>query len=357
MLRRLHRMYKGYNHGMNLGVLGLGFMGSTHIKAIRRIPGVRLAAVMDSDETRLSGDLSGIQGNLGGPGERFDFSDTARYRTPEEILADKDVQAVDICLPTFLHAPLAIQALRAGKHVLVEKPMALTGAEADRVCQEAAGSGRVLMVAHVLRFFEAYRELSRLVESGKLGAIRSCLFRRRTSVPTWGPWEFDKAKSGGGVFDLLIHDVDMALSLFGVPEAISSTGYEDMANGVDMVTSEFHYRDIGSVTISGGWHHVGQYPFSMEYTVVAERGVVEFNSAGRPATVYWANGETEALAAGNDDPYQAEIEHFIDCCRAGLVPEAGAPADSALAVKAALLMVEARQRRGEKAAFRMMARA
>jgi predicted dehydrogenase len=350
-------MFKGYNHEMNIGLLGLGFMGSTHLRAIRRIPGVRLAAVMDSNEARLSGDLSGIQGNLGGPGEKMDFSGVAQYRASEEILADPSVDAVDICLPTFLHAPLTTQALRMGKHVLVEKPMALSGADCERMCDEAARSGRVLMVAHVVRFFEPYRELTRLVKSGRLGAIRSCLFRRRTAVPTWGPWEFDKSKSGGGVFDLLIHDVDMALGLFGLPEAISATGYEDMANGVDMVTSEFHYRDIGSVTISGGWHHIGGYPFSMEFTVVAERGVVEFNSAGRPPTVYWADGTTGGLAAGDGDPYQAEIEHFIGCCRAGLPPEAGAPADSALAVKAALTMVEARARRGEKISLTNAARA
>jgi predicted dehydrogenase len=143
----------------------------------------------------------------------------------------------------------------------------------------------------------------------------------------------------------------MALSLFGAPLAISAAGYEDMARGVDIITSEFHYRDIGSVTISGGWHHIGKYPFSMEYTVVAENGVVEFSSAGRPATVYWADGAAEALATSDADPYQLEIEHFLECCRTGAQPRAGAPGESALAVKAALAMVEARARRGEKAPF------
>jgi predicted dehydrogenase len=340
---------------MKIGVLGLGFMGSTHTQAIQRIAGAELAAVMDADEKRLSGDLSGIQGNLGGPGQKLDFTNVARYRSVDDILADTSVDAVDICLPTHLHAPMAIQALQAGKHVLVEKPMALSGSDADRMAAEAEGSGRVLMVAHVLRFFEAYRELTNWVKSGRLGAIRSCLFRRRTAVPTWGPWEFDRSKSGGGVYDLLIHDVDMALSLFGVPAAISATGHEDMANGIDMITSEFHYPEIGSVTISGGWHHVGQYPFSMEFTVVAQNAVVEYSSAGRPATVYWASGTSETLPAAGIDAYQAEIEHFVECCRSGAKPQAGAPEDSALAVKATLAMVDARDRRGEKIPFHLAA--
>ena len=330
---------------MRIGVLGLGFMGSTHLQALARMSGVRLAAVMDADEKRLAGDLSGIQGNLGGPGQRMDFAGANRYRTVEEILADPAVDAVDICLPTNLHAPAAIQALRAGKHVLVEKPMALDPEAADAMRAEAEGAGRVLMVAQVLRFFPAYEGLYDLVKSGGLGAVRSAFFRRRTAVPTWGPWEFDKAQSGGGVFDLLIHDVDQALRLFGIPGAISATGHEDMPNGIDNIVSEFFYPEVGSVTITGGWYHRGEYPFSMEYTVTGDGGVVEFSSAGRPATVYWAGGRKETLPDSGKDAYQAEIEYFVDCCRSSRRPELCMPDESATAVKITRLMVEARSER------------
>ena len=112
---------------MKFAVLGLGFMGSTHLKALRAIPGVEVAAVCSLDERALSGDLTAIQGNIGGPGERLDFSRAGKYREPERALDHPDIDAVDICLPTHLHGPIAIQALRAGKHVLVEKPMALDG--------------------------------------------------------------------------------------------------------------------------------------------------------------------------------------------------------------------------------------
>src|SRR5437773_6384060 len=122
---------------MRIAVLGLGFMGSTHLKALRNVPGAVLAAVVSGDDKKLAGDLSGIQGNIGGPGEKMDFSEIARYRTIEEALRDPNVDAVDICLPTDRHAPVAIEALRAGKHVLVEKPMALDGDTADRMIAEA----------------------------------------------------------------------------------------------------------------------------------------------------------------------------------------------------------------------------
>jgi predicted dehydrogenase len=337
---------------MKIGVLGLGFMGSTHLQALETIPDVEVAAIMDANEQRLSGDLSGIQGNLGGPGRRMDLSRACRYRTVDEILADPGLDAVDICLPTNFHEPVTIWALRAGKHVLTEKPMALDAAGAARMIEEAERQGRILMVAHVLRFMPPYERLSELVNSGRLGAIRSAFFRRRTATPTWGPWEFDAAQSGGGVFDLLIHDADMALHLFGEPEAVSAAGYESMKDGIDQIAAELHYPAIGSVAITGGWYHIGEYPFSMEYTVTGDNGVAEFNSAGRPAAVYWANGKKETLECPDVDAYREEIAYFIDCCRNGRKPERCRPEESANAVGLTRLMVEARGRRGARLACR-----
>ena len=162
---------------MKIAVLGLGFMGSTHLKALKSVPDATLAAIMSNDERAREGDLSGVQGNLGGPGESYDFSAVKRYRDPLEVMADPDIEAVDICLPTFLHAPVALQALQAGKHVLVEKPMALTGEEAEGLLKEARKRDRVLMSAQVLRFFPQYRALRDTLPT--LGATQNVLFRRR----------------------------------------------------------------------------------------------------------------------------------------------------------------------------------
>ncbi|MGC8791853.1 MAG: Gfo/Idh/MocA family protein [Bryobacteraceae bacterium] len=336
---------------MRIAVLGLGFMGSTHLKALKKIPGAEVVAVMDQDEQRLSGDLSSIQGNIGGPGERFDFSRARRYRTIEEVTADPDVEAVDICLPTHLHAPAALAALSHGKHVLVEKPMALDEAACEAMIAEARKRQRILMVAQVLRFVPAYRSLAGLVKEGKLGTVRSAIFRRRCAAPTWGPWEFDASKSGGGVFDLLIHDADMCLHLFGPPEAVSATGHEDLPKGIDTILARLEYPGIGFVVITGGWHHVGEYPFSMEYTVVADKGTVEYSSAGEGAVLYPAGGAREALPSNGADWYQAEIEYFLECCGKGAWPELCPPEESAAAVRLTRLMVESRRRGGERLAF------
>ena len=167
---------------MRIGVLGLGFMGSTHLKALRTLPGVEIAAVYSSDDAKLAGDLTRIQGNLGGPGERFDFGPVAKYREIEAMLADPSLDAVDICLPTDLHAAVAIEALRAGKHVLVEKPMALDAAAAAKMVQEARANQRVLMTAHVW-CPPMYHALLDRLSTGDITVSRWALLRRRCAAP------------------------------------------------------------------------------------------------------------------------------------------------------------------------------
>lgn len=328
-------------------------MGSTHLKAIKDIPQAELVAVADTDEKRLSGDLSGIQGNIGGPGEKLDFSKLRRYSDWREAVKDPEVEAVDICFPTSFHADVTMGALRAGKHVLVEKPMGLDGASVDAMVAEAKRSGRILMSAQVLRFFPAYRVMADMVKTGKLGAVRSAIFRRRCSAPAWSPWMADKKVSGGGVFDLLIHDIDFCLHMFGKPESVSAVGYEDLPRGIDWITAELRYPSIGGVVISGGWHHPKAFPFSMEFTVVTDGGTLEYHSSSTPLTLYRADGEQEALAVPEKDSYQAEIEYFIDCCAKGKQPDFCPPRESADSVKLALLILEAREKKGEKIACRL----
>ncbi len=322
-------------------------MGSTHVKALRNIPGVELAAVCSYDETALSGDFRHIQGNLGGPGELMDFSAVRKYREVEQILADADIDAVDLCLPTDLHASVAIAALRAGKHVLVEKPMALDGDAADAMIAQAESSGKILMTAQVLRFLAPYVALRETIGGGQLGLIRSAAFRRRCAAPAWGGWLKRPELSGGGVFDLLIHDVDMSLHLFGRPERVAATGYENNSRGIDILHAQFVYPNGVVVVVEGGWHHPKAYPFAMEFTVVADGGTVDFSSAGRAPTLFREDGSEEKLPLQEQDGYAAEVEYFVRCCIEGRQPELCPARESADAVKLARLMLDARNRNGE----------
>lgn len=333
---------------MKIAVLGLGFMGATHVKAWRQIPGAELAAVMSHDPQRLSGDLSGVQGNLGGPGEKLDFSALSKYTTIADAVGDPSVGAVDICLPTHLHEPAALAALAAGKHVLVEKPIALDGAAADRMIEAARAHRRILMAAQVVRFVPPYRAAADILRSGRLGPVRAAMFRRRCAAPAWSAWLTDAAQSGGGVFDLLIHDIDYCLHLFGIPQAISASGYEDLPRGIDWIAAQFWYHAIGAVVISGGWHHPAAFPFSMDFTIVSEGGTLDFSSAGVPLAEYGADGQPHPLELPPIDGYSAELAYFLDCVQKNRLPAACPPEDSATAVKLARLMLQSRARNGEK---------
>ncbi len=332
---------------MRLAVLGLGFMGSTHLKALRSIPTIQLAAVYSGNDAKLTGDLSSIQGNLGGPGEQFDFSAIRKYTQIDHVLADPEIDAVDICLPTDLHASVAIDAMRAGKHVLVEKPMALDAATAARMCAEATQHSRVLMTAQVLRFFPTYEILREKLRSGEVGKTCWAMFRRRCAAPAWSLWLKDASRSGGGVFDLLIHDVDMCLHLFGKPQSVSATGYEALDAGIDLIMAELHYPGRQTVFVTGGWHHPKSHPFSMEYTVATDGGTFEYSSSGQPPTLYRANGESEILPLSEKDGYAAELAYFAACCQSGTSPSLCPPEESAAAVALTRLLLDSRNRNGE----------
>ncbi len=250
-----------------------------------------------------------------------------------------------------MHESATIAALRAGKHVLVEKPMALSFESCQRMIAEAESAKRILMVAHVLRFFPAYRALQDAVDARELGPIRSAFFRRRCAQPGWSEWITDKSRTGGGAFDLLIHDVDMALRLFGRPQAISATGYEDVSAGVDAISARFYYDQL-EVEITGGWMFAGAFPFSMEYTVLGQTGLLDYNSESRPLQRYGQRQGSEPLEQFMSDGYAAEIEYFAKCCQSGEQPSLCTPASSAESVRLALATFDARTKNGERVSWK-----
>jgi len=310
---------------MNVAVLGLGFMGATHVKAWGSVKGATLAGIMSSDAAKLAGDLRMVRGNLGGDLQRVDFAGARKFALVESALADPAIEAVDICLPTDLHAPVATAALNAGKHVLVEKPMALDFESARAVCAAAERADRVLMAGQVLRFIPAYRTLADWLKSRK---IESALFQRRCGLPAWSGWLSDAARSGGAVLDLLIHDIDFCISVWGMPEAVRATGSNDA--GVDLFHAELLYPAIGPIVIEGGWHQPWDFPFSMEYAVTAGGATCEWSSE---------NGD-------NFDPFAAELQYFADCVNSGAAPDFCPPRQSALSVALARFILESREANG-----------
>ncbi len=322
-------------------------MGSTHLQAYGSVPNAELVALCSDDEKKLAGDLSSIQGNLDRPGQAMDFGKAARYRKVEDLLADANVEAVDLCVPSHLHAELALKALAAGKHVLVEKPMALNGEQCDAMIDASKKAGKVLMVAQVLRFWPDYAAAWEMARSGKLGPIKAALFRRKCAAPAWGKWLKERDKSGGGVFDLLIHDFDYCMHLLGKPDSITAIGVEELDKGIDIVEARLHYGHGAPVVVSGGWHHPASYPFSMEFSIVCEGGTLDFHSALRRLTLFGGDGKAEEVPLPEGDGFQGELRAFADACDKGEAPAICRPEDSAMSTKMTLAMRASRDRGGE----------
>ena len=332
---------------MRIGVIGLGFMGSTHLEAYEKVRGFKLAAISSSSRKKRAGDLSDVGGNLGTGAGVVDFGGAARHARAADLIGDPAVEAVDICTPTHLHKPLALQALAAGKHVLVEKPMALCGEDCDEMLRAAQAAGRVLMVAQVLRFFPEYAAARSMIRAGGIGAVRAALFRRRCAAPAWGRWLKDPARSGGGVLDLLIHDFDFCQHLLGAPRTVSAVGSEDLEAGIDFAEARLDYGDGVPVLITGGWHHPESFPFSMEFTIICEGGTLDYSSDKEGLRLHRSDGEAVNVELPQQDGFVAELQAFVDACSTGEPPEVCRPEDSAEAVRMALAMNRSRARGGE----------
>ena len=189
-----------------------------------KLPAGEVVALCSRDPKKLAGDWTGIQGNFGPQRDQMDLSGTAGYADVADLLADPAVDLVDLCVPNDEHARLAIRALEAGKHVLVEKPIALTTADADAMVAAARASGKLLMVAHVLPFFPEFAFAAEAVASGAIRALRAAHLKRVICRPDWSRGIADADRSGGPAIDLHIHDTHFIGLVCGVPQAVHSRG-------------------------------------------------------------------------------------------------------------------------------------
>lgn len=248
---------------LKVGLIGCGFMGSMHANCYNNIPDAKVVAVADLRPEKAM--------------ELAKISDAAIYATGKELIEKADVDIIDICLPTYLHAEHALLAMDKVKYVFVEKPVTLTLEEGKALISKAAETGAQVQVGQVIRFWDEYVELKKIVESGKYGKINNANFRRISPLPTWGweNWLLDKSKSGGAGQDLHIHDVDYVLSLFGEPKNFYSVKTEN--NGY--VNTVMNYGDF-VVGVEGTWDLPENHPFQATFRVVFEKAVVE-NAEGK----------------------------------------------------------------------------
>lgn len=203
---------------IRVGVIGAG-VGAAHLDAYNKLAGVEVVGLADLNDERAAQ----VATTYAVPTTYHDYGD---------LLARPDLDAVSVCLPNMLHAPVTIAALQQGKHVLVEKPMARTVAEDEAMIAAAQAADRILMVAFNHRYRGDVQWLKQYIESGALGRIyyAKAHWMRRSGIPRLGSWFVGKEQAGGGpLIDLGVHVLDMALYLMGEPrpQTVSASAYAE----------------------------------------------------------------------------------------------------------------------------------
>ena len=328
-----------------VGVVGLGYVGLPlaveFAKAGFTVTGIDVSQSKVDEVNRGESYIQDIPTSTLRP-----FVEAGKIRATTDFGVISELDTVDICVPTDQHEEVVLAALRAGKHVLVEKPLALTFDVADALVREAEYRNRILMAGQVLRFFPAYRSMAAMLTNAE--PVRSAFFRRRCGAPGWSEWLLDSSRSGGGVFDLLVHDADYCISLWGMPVSVRATGYQDLARGIDVIHAELNYPDVGPVIITGGWYHSPSYPFSMEFTIATDRRTLEFSSGGSDLIEYVAGGQETKHRLAEADPFTAELAYFADCVTHQRQPDFCPPQQSAQAVALMHFLLESREADGRE---------
>lgn len=324
---------------IKVGVCGLGFMGRTHFAIYEQHRSSRVVALMDHQPSRRNGDWRDPLGNLPSSWPvQVDMKGRRSYATVDELCADPDIDLIDITLPTCFHADVAVKALRAGKHVLSEKPMALSYRDCKRIIEAAKKSRKYYMVAQCLRFWPQYVKIKELVDSRKLGKVCSMALRRLASPPDYssGAWLMDHTMSGGALFDLHVHDVDFALFLLGKPKRVQAFGTTGPSGGIDHVLGIWDYGKDVLASIEGGWCYHSPFPFQMYVNIRCEKATIEWdNTAGSAIKVYRGNNELEEIPVSDTTGWHMEIEYMLSCITKKRKPKVITPESTALTIKLA----------------------
>lgn len=296
---------------LKAAVVGYGGLGRTHAQTLSQLDGVELVAICDKHPERIrAGDLAF---NIDTGRKTLDISRCRAYTDMKPMLKKEKPDIVVLAVPTDLHAPLAIAAMKAGCHVFCEKPMALNTRQCDAMIIASEKSGRQLMVGQCLRFWWEYHALREMILDKKYGQLISLTLGRFGNYPDWTAdnWMMDARRSGGAILDLHLHDVDWAIHALGAPARIFADGRTGKTGGYDEVTAVWDYYDGPMVTIRGSWLHTS---FSMTFRAVFNDAVAEYGYQPDPALrVIRRNGTIEKMTPPASSAYFDEMKYFIEC--------------------------------------------
>ena len=320
---------------MRVGLCGLGEIGQHHLAAIRDCPGLELAAVCDLDAELARGSAAG---------------DVAAYTEVETMLAEAQLDALDVCLPHSLHRTVALRALAAGCDVLLEKPLAIDIASCDAIIDAAEAEGRQVAVSYNQLFYGPHRRLAELLEAGRLGELEA-LYARTWIGGRYGGWRADPATVGGGLLmDAGLHRIYLLRALGGPVVAVTATMDRPREEESFSVTMEFA---SGALGVAQGSYHGPEGTFDDRLDVVGSDGLAAV--AGCEA---FFEGDLRGVAplrtrldgAWADDPAEGSWQQSVrDSVQSSLLALAGGeePPVGATAGRETVALIEAAYRSAE----------
>ena len=316
---------------LKVGIVGLGGISRVHRRAylhLAREGKAELVAGCDIDEHAFSRRVSiNLDEGEAPLEEKIRF-----YTSLDEMLLREQLDLIDICTPTYLHAELSTALLRRGYHVLCEKPMALHAADCDGMLRAVEESGRQLMIGQCLRFYPAFDFIKNAIDENRFGALLGGFFWRSCPPPDWGyeNWFLDGERSGGCLTDVHVHDIDVIRYLFGEPDAVSCRASSSVSLHATAHTALF-YGDT-PLTAVGDWSLTG-IPFSAFCQINFAAATLRFD--GKTLSVY----PKEEGAAPYEVPlqgmngYYEEIAYFCDVVEGRIKNTKNPPSSAANSIR------------------------
>lgn len=279
---------------MNIGILGAGFMGKMHAGYYKNMGDVHITGISGRDGKRTA--------------EAAEEAETEAFLDPYDLIDNKEVDAIDVCLPSGIHTQYVIDALKAGKHVFCETPLAYTAEEAEKMSEASKLSGKKLMVALYDRFQSQYKYIYEYITSGEIGSPKA-VYTNRRSPPYYSTEDI--------FLNLLIHDFDYVSWLLGRPDSVYCRGISDHRGFVENAGSILEYSGV-SVCLEAGVIMPKSFPFSTSMRIVCEKGSIDLdwhwgeNGPVSSVTLYTDAGTPQKLDVADFDPYEAECRYFIE---------------------------------------------
>ncbi len=314
---------------VRIGLIGLGFMGTTHFRIYKNLPDAEVVALADVDPLKRKGDVRSVSGNIGAGDNSvpLDLSGIRVYEDALEMICSGGLDMVDICVPTPFHKAYILAALSAGLHTFSEKPLCRNRGEMLEIADAVKKSGHFFNVGLCIRAWPEYRWTLERFRSGEFGKVLSAGLRRispSVAGTSWNDWFMKEEMSGGALLDMHMHDTDAVRCFFGRPLAVTSFGARGLVSdsGIDRILTSYAFPDGSLITAEGNWGMARTVPFEMSFQMIFEKATVCFEGSG--LKIYWNDGRTESSSPA--DPafptgWHCELAYFVECVKRGIRPD------------------------------------